>query len=138
MDDWRTHPKSIEYYRTLRGKRINESTQMLTVARISGVTDDTDVFQDFRFYSPFEHELLALRDKILDDYTVELTRHETIGMWILDCTTRPDSGKRTTTELLSWVDDMLEIAESCGCIFSRWTLTIADTGQEFSTFTFST
>lgn len=137
MEDWQTHPKAIDYYCRTSTRRVRESKQLLELSRLSGVTDNTGIYLEYQFLAPFEHELFNLREILTCDYSVTLAQDGSLGAWFLDGTTHPNATTKTVRELLAWVNEMLEYASSQGCMFRKWELIVADSGQRFSTAIFS-
>ena len=127
-------PQAIweDYYRRIRNRRICEAEQLVAATRNDGINDQSEMFLDFRLFSSVEADLVQLKEQLAENYEVSLTKDKSSDYWNLDGTTRPIEMSLERDQLLEWVRFMADVAQSYACVFSKWVLTEANSGKQWS------
>ncbi|REJ67068.1 MAG: hypothetical protein DWQ31_12470 [Planctomycetota bacterium] len=120
-----------DYYARIRERRVDEAEQLITASRQDGITDQCEVFLDFRHFSNVEADIEQLKVQLAENYEVSVSKYEAKDYWYLDGTTRPVPMAFERDQLLAWVKFMADVAQSYACVFSTWVLTQASTGKQW-------
>ena len=110
-----------DYQQRKKQERLAEAPQVWKQLRAAGATDETILALDFVHFGSSRSPVEALARQLSEHYEVKIKADETnSGYCLLEGTTRPYGVTLTEQAHLQWVEFMADVAQSHGCVFSRW------------------
>ena len=120
-----------DYYDRIKGRRLAAAALLWDEVIDAGANDETVFALDFAHFGNHRDGVGKLAQQLSENYVTQITARSEQRYWSVKGTTRPEGICLTKDQHVAWVEFMVDVARSCGCVFSEWTLEAPALGRTF-------
>lgn len=115
------------YHARKRAERLSEAEAVWRALAAAGVGNDTVLVVEFTHFGADRARAEALARQLSEHYTATLKAGND-GYWLVRGTTHPYGVSFDDAQHRDWVEFMCDLAQSHGCVFSTWAVTVHPRG----------
>ncbi len=120
-----------DYYDRIKRRRLAAAALLWNEVVDAGADEDTVFALDFVHFGNHHDGAEKLAQQLSENYATQITARSERGCWSVTGTTRPEGICLTKDQHVAWVEFMVDVARSCGWVFSGWTLQAPELGRTF-------
>ena len=120
-----------DYYQRKKAERMAEASELWELMRKAGVTEETVLVLDFVHFGTSQADIENLAKQLSENYEMQVVPSGEQGYWLAKGTTRPSGITLNQEQHLYWLEFMVDVAQSYGCVFSTWSLEAPSLGMHF-------